>query len=137
MEEMQELTEVPDYYSQHYHYLRYPAKVGRRAGAFCVWSRDVKRPNPEHVTWDPETAVLVSQEYQNEQWKAERAERASRPEVEVGEVVRLGGVVVEVPRRALQYVSHVPCQEVDWLDCECGYSGPSDQPGHHPDCERF
>lgn len=107
-----ELSETADYYSQQYHYRRYPAQVHGRAGAFCVWSRDVERPNPEHVTWSPETAVLVSREYQNEAWHAERAERARRPAVSIGDTVRLGDVVITVPRRATQYVDHVPCPVV-------------------------
>lgn len=110
--ETTELQESPDYYSQQYNYRRYPAKVGGRAGTFCVWSRDVKRPNPDLVTWDPETVMLVAREYQNAEWHAERAEKANRPEVAVGDHVVLGDVVAEVPKRATQYVSHVPCPVV-------------------------
>lgn len=106
------LIEVPDYYSRTYSYRRYPAKVAGRAGTFCVWSRDVERPNPNHVTWDPETAVLVAREYQNEAWVAEQVEKRSRPEVAVGDTVVLGDVTITVPKRATEYVSHVPCPEV-------------------------
>ena len=103
------LVAVPDYYSEHYHFERYPAKVAGRPGYFCVWSREVDRPNPEHVTWSPEIVALVSRDYQNDAWHAERAEKASRPELQVGEVVNLGGLLVTVPRRAAEYVDGVPC----------------------------
>jgi len=111
------LTETPDYYSEQYHYQRFPANVptGRgynEAGTFCVWSRDVERPNPTHVTWDPETAVLVAAEYQNAAWHAERDEKRSRPVIERGDLVVLGDLVVKVPRRAGTYTSHVPCEVV-------------------------
>lgn len=121
-EQLLELTEVPDYYSDHYHYRRYPAKIeirmrdGRsyfRSGSFDVWSREVERPNPDHVTWNPDPAVLVSERYRNAAWHAERAEKAARPEIEVGQRVKLGGLIVEVPRRANQNVSHVPCKVIE------------------------
>lgn len=106
------LNEVPDYYSAQYTYQRYPAKVAGRAGTFAVWSRDVERPNPEHVTWSPETVVLVSERYRNEEWRAEQAEKAARPDLTVGQLVRVGDLVVEVPKRAAEYVSGVPCKVV-------------------------
>ena len=109
-EDITSLTPVPDYYSEQYNYERFPAKVNGRSGHFAVWSRDVARPNPEHVTWSPTTAVLVSEAYQNEAWHAERAERAARPDVKVGDIVRLGKVVIMVPKRAAEYVDGVPCQ---------------------------
>jgi hypothetical protein len=102
---MQQLLEVPDYYK----YRRYPAKVEGRAGHFNVWARDAVHVNPEHVTWSPETVAIVAKEYQNDEWHAERAEQAGRPEVQVGEIVSLGGIVIEVPKRAAQYVDGVPC----------------------------
>jgi hypothetical protein len=107
------LQQVSDYYSQQYHYLRYPAKVGGRAGHFAVWSRDVERPNPEHVTWSPEIVAIVAESYRTPEWHAERAEQAARPSLAPGDIVRLGGVVIEVPKRAAEYVSGVPCKEVD------------------------
>lgn len=107
-----ELQEVADYYSTQYHYLRYPAKVGGRPGYFAVWNRDVKRPNPEHVTWSPDTVAIVAAHYRTDAWHAEQAEKAGRPEVAIGDVIRLGSVTIEVPRRAAEYVSGVPCKEV-------------------------
>jgi hypothetical protein len=112
------LTSTPDRYSETYHYDRYPASIPARgadfarAGAFKVWSRDVERPNPEHVTWSPELVVLVAEQYQTPAWHAERAERAARPEVQVGELVVLGHLLVEVPARAAEYVDGVPCKVV-------------------------
>lgn len=110
------LTEVPDYYSGHYSFQRYPAKVNGRPGHFAVWSRDVERPNPNHVTWSPELVAILAEEYHTEQWKAEQAEKASRPELAVGDHVRLGDLVVEVPRRAGEYVDSVPCPVVEEQD---------------------
>lgn len=112
------LTDTPDYYSEHYTYRRFPARIaGRngivRAGTFCVWARDVERPNPEHVTWSPELACIVAREYQTPEWHAERAERAERPLVEVGQQVRLGDVVITVPERARENVDSVPCPVLD------------------------
>jgi hypothetical protein len=108
-----ELQSVPDYYSEQYNYERFPAKVAGRAGHFAVWSRDVARPNPDHVTWSPETAVLVDRSYQNESWHAERADRAARPDVAVGDHVQVGNLIIEVPKRAAEYVDGVPCKVVD------------------------
>jgi len=118
--EISALTETPDYYSEQYNYQRFPAKIeipfhrGNyfRAGHFCVWSRDVERPNPTHVTWTPEATVIVADKYRNEQWHAERAEQAARPIIEVGQTLRLNDVVIVVPKRAREHVSHVPCDVV-------------------------
>lgn len=116
------LTAVPDYYSEQYHYERFPAKVAGRAGYFAVWSRTVDRPNPNHVTWSPETVAIVAESYRNEAWYAERAEQAARPDVAVGDQVRLGDVVIVVPKRAAQYVDGVPCEVVgaEHEDCKPG-----------------
>jgi hypothetical protein len=112
------LTETPDYYSREYHYRRFPANIptGRgynQAGHFAVWSRDVDRPNPDHVTWSPEIACLVAREYQTPEWHAEQDEKRSRPVIDVGDRVRLGDVVIEVPRRVREYVTGVPCLVIE------------------------
>lgn len=112
------LDETPDYYSGEYHYRRYPANVptGRgynAAGHFAVWSRDVDRPNPEHVTWTPETVALVAKSYQTPQWQAEQDEKRARPVVQVGDLVQLGDLVIQVPPRVREYVYGVPCPVVD------------------------
>lgn len=105
------LDEQPNYYSEQYHYRRYPARIaGGRPGQFCVWSRTVDRPNPNHVTWDPEIIAIVA--HHDDAWHAERAEQDARPLVAVGDRIRLGDLVIEVPRRATDYVSHVPCTVV-------------------------
>lgn len=109
---MIDLTAQPDYYSEQYHYVRYPAKVNGRAGHFAVWSRDVERPNPAHVTWSPEVTAIVAEHYRTPEWHAERAEQAARPEVQVNDMVRLGDVVIGVPRQAGQNYTGVPCPEV-------------------------
>jgi hypothetical protein len=111
------LTEQPDYYSEQYSYRRFPANVptGRgynAAGHFAVWSRDVERPNPQHVTWSPDTVALVAESYRTPEWHAEQAEKRARPVVDVGDLVRLGDLVIEVPRRVREYTYGVPCKVV-------------------------
>lgn len=109
---------VPDHYSETYHYTRYPAKVGGHPGAFKVWDRDVDRPNPDHVTWSPDTVVIVGESYRTAEWHAERAEQAARPNLGIGDKVRLGDLVVTVPSRAAEYIDGVPCPAVEAMDVE-------------------
>lgn len=111
------LTHTPDYYSDEYKYLRYPAQVdtGRgypEHGTFQVWLDFANRNCSAEVTWSPETVALVAKEYQNEAWHAERAERAARPLVERLQLVRCGDLVVEVPKRAGTYTTGIPCRIV-------------------------
>lgn len=96
---------VPDEYSERYHYTRHPAQVEGRRGHFAVWSREVDRPNPHHVTWTPDLVVISRY--------PDHGRRVDLPTLTIGQQVRLGDLVIEVPRRAAEYVSHVPCVVID------------------------